>query len=147
MNFQASLSFFSIFETATPNIISIIIYLCIVRLGLIPSNTILFFTGLFHDIMTGNNLAITSMYLILFKYFTEIIILEKMNKKNQEEWISFTIVFIISISIIFILNMIINLTIPEFGPIFFHIGITLILFPFINVSIIFFNFVTRLIKS
>ena len=38
-------------------------------------------------------------------------------------------------------------TIPQFGPIFFHIGITLILFPLINVSINFFSFVTKLIKS
>ena len=43
INFQTSLSYFSLFQTATPNIISIIIYLCIVRLNLTPSNIILFF--------------------------------------------------------------------------------------------------------
>ena len=135
------------FETATPNIISIIIYLCIIRLGISPSNKILFLIGLFHDVMVGNNFGITSMFLLLFKYFIETIVLEKIDKKNQEEWISFTITFILSFSIIFLLNTTINLTIPELSPIFFHIGITLILFPFINISINFFNFITRLIKS
>ena len=147
MNFQTSLSFFSIFEIATPNMISIFIYMCIIRFNIIPSNTNLFLIGLINDIMIGNNFGITPIFLLLFKYFTQIIILEKINKDNQEEWISFTTIFISSFSIIFLLNMIINMTIPELSPIFFHIGITLILFPIINVGINFFSFVTQLIKS
>ncbi len=144
INLQISLSLFSLFETATPNLISIILYICIKRLGINPSNTIMFFIGFFHDVMIGNNLAITSIFLILFKFLSETVILDK---NNQEEWISFTIIFISSFVIIFILNSIINLSIPELTPIFFHIGITLILFPIINMSMHFFNFVTRLIKG
>ena len=144
INFQTSLSFFSFFETSTPNLISIVIYLCIVRVGINPSNALLFFIGFFHDIVIGNNLAITSIFLILFKYFIVTLIL---NKEKQEEWISFTIIFISSFSIVLLLNTIINLSIPDLTPIFFHIGITLILFPIINMSMLFFNFVTRLIKG
>ena len=35
----------------------------------------------------------------------------------------------------------------DLSPIFFHVGITLILYPIINISINFFNYVSRLIKS
>ena len=107
----------------------------------------LFLTGFLHDIMIGNNLATTSIFLLLLKYLTHIIILEKINKNNQEEWIYFTIIFILSFSIIFLLNLIISFSLPELSPIFFHVGITLILFPIINISINFFSYVSRLIKS
>ena len=147
LNFQASLSFFSIFQISTPNLISIVIYLCIVKFNVNPSNIILFFTGFLHDIMIGNNLGTTSIFLLLFKYFTNNIILEKINKKNQEEWIYFTIIFIFSFSIVFLLNLIISFSLPELSPIFFHVGISLILFPIINICINFFSFVYRLIKS
>ena len=147
LNFQNSLSFFSIFEVSTPNLISIIIYLCIVKFNINPSNIILLFTGFLHDIMIGNNVGTTSIFLLLLKYFTERIILEKINKKNQEEWIYFTIIFISSFSIVFLINLIVSFSLPELSPIFFHIGITLILFPFISISINFFSFVSRLIKS
>ncbi len=147
LNFQSSLSFFSIFEVSTPSLISIVIYLSIVRLKIKPSNMILFFTGFFHDIMIGDNIGTTSIFLLLFKYFTESIILDKIDKKNQEEWIYFTTIFIFSFSIIFLFNLMINFSLPQLSPIFFHVGITLILFPIINICINIFSFVTRLIKS
>ena len=135
------------FEVSTPNLISIVLYLCIVRLNINPSNIILLFTGFLHDIMIGNNLGTSSIFLLLLKYFTERIILEKINKKNQEEWIYFTMIFIFSFSIVFLINLIISFSLPALSPIFFHIGITLILFPFISICINFFSFVSRLIKS
>ena len=147
LNFQKSLSFFSMFEISTPNLISIVIYLCIVRVNINPSNIILFLIGFFHDIVIGNNLGTTSIFLLLFKYFIDRIILEKINKKNQEEWIYFTIIFIFSFSIVFLLNLLISFSLPELSPIFFHVGITLILFPIINISINFFSFISRLFKS
>ena len=147
LNFQSSLSYFSIFEVSTPSLISIVIYLCIVRLKTNPSNMILFFSGLFHDIMIGDNTGTTSIFLLLFKYFTERIILDKINKKNQEEWIYFTTIFIFSFSIIFLFNLTINFSVPQLSPIFFHVGITLILFPIIKIGVNIFSFVTRLIKS
>ena len=147
LNFQTSLSFFSIFEISTPSLVSIVIYLCMVRFNINPSNIILLLTGFFHDIVIGNNLGTTSIFLLLFKYFIYRIILEKINKKNQEEWIYFTMTFIFSFIIVFLLNLIISFSLPELSPIFFHVGITLILFPIINVSINFFSFVSRLIKS
>ena len=108
---------------------------------------ILFLTGFLHDIMIGNNFGTTSIFLLLFKYFTNSFILEKINKDNQEEWIYFTIIFIFTFSIVFLLNLLLSLSLPELSPIFFHIGITLILFPIINYSINFFSYVSRLIKS
>ena len=147
LNFQISLSFFSMFEISTPSLISIVLYLFIVRFNINPSNIILLLTGFLHDIMIGNNFGITSIFLLLFKYFTNSIILEKINKDNQGEWIYFTIIFISTFSIVFLLNLLISLSLPELSPIFFHIGITLILFPIINYSINFFSYVSRLIKS
>ena len=99
--------------------------MCIVRFNINPSNIILFLTGFLHDIMIGNNFGITSIFLLLFKYFTNSLILEKINKNNQEEWIYFTIIFIFSFSIVFLLNLIISFSLPELSPIFFHVGITL----------------------
>ena len=147
LNFQTSLSFFSMFETSTPSLISIVIYFCIVRFNINPSNIILLLTGFFHDIMIGNNFGITSIFLLLLKYFTNSLILEKVNKDNQEEWIYFTIIFILSFIIVFLINLLISFSVPELSPIFFHVGITLILYPLINISINFFSFVSRLIKS
>ena len=135
------------FKTSTPSLISITIYLCIVRLNISPSNIILFLTGFLHDIMNGNNLGITSIFFLLLKYFTEGIVLDKINTKNQDEWIYFTMIFTFVFSIAYLLNLIINLSVPQLSPVFFHVGITLILFPIINFGINIFSFVTRLIKS
>ena len=147
LNFQTSLSYFSIFEISTPSLVTIVIYLCIVRFNINPSNIILLLIGFLHDIVIGNNLGTTSIFLLLFKYFIYRIILEKINKKNQEEWIYFTMIFIFSFIIVFLLNLIISFSLPELSPIFFHVGITLILFPIINISISFFSYVSQLIKS
>ena len=147
LNFQISLSFFPMFETSTPSLISIVIYLFIVRFNINPSSVILLLTGFLHDIMIGNNFGITSIFLLLLKYFTKSLISEKVNKDNQDEWIYFTIIFIFSFSIVFLINLIISFSIPKLSPIFFHVGITLILYPLINISINFFSFVSRLIKS
>ena len=147
INFQKSLSFFSLFETVTPNIISIVLYLLMIRFNINPPNSLLFFLGLANDIMSGDNLGTTSMYLLLLKFFTKSVMLEKFTNNKKEEWISFTIIFIFSFTIVFTIHLIINLSLPDMGPIFFHIGITLILFPIINISINFFSFITQLIKS
>ena len=135
------------FEISTPSLISIVLYLFIVRFNINPSNIILLLTGFLHDIMIGNNIGITSIFLLLFKFFTNSMLLEKINKDNQGEWIYFTIIFISTFSIVFLLNLLISLSLPELSPIFFHIGITLILFPIINYSINLFSYVSRLIKS
>ena len=147
LNLQISLSYFSMFNISNPSLISIVIYMCIVKFNINPSNIILFLTGLLHDIMIGNFLGTTSIYLLLFKYLTDSLILKKINKKNQEKWIYFTIIFISSFSIVFLINLLISFSLPELSPIFFHIGITLILFPIVNISVNFFNFISRLIKS
>ena len=147
LNFQTSLSFFSVFNISNPSLISIVLYLCIVKFNLNPSNIILFLTGLLHDIMIGNNLGITSIFLLLLKYLTYSLILKKINKKNQEEWIYFTIIFIFSFSIVFLINLLLSFSLPELSPIFFHVGITLIIFPIVTFSINFFSFISRLIKS
>ena len=147
INLEKSLSFFSLFETVAPNIISIILYLLMIKFNMNPSNTLLFFLGLTNDIMSGDNIGTTSIFLLLLKFFSGSIFLEKITNNKKEEWLSFTIIFIFSFSIVFIINVIANFSIPDLGPVFFHIGITLILFPIINISINFFTFVTQLIKS
>ena len=118
-----------------------------ISFNLNPSNTLLFFLGLTNDIMSGDNIGITSIFLLLLKFFSGSIILEKITNNKKEEWLSFTIIFIFSFSIVFIINVMANFSVPDLGPIFFHIGITLILFPIVNISINFFTFVTQLIKS
>ena len=147
INLQKSLSFFSLFETVAPNIISIILYLLMIKFNINSSNTLLFFLGLTNDIMSGDNIGITSIFLLLLKFFSGSIILEKITNNKKEEWLSFTIIFIFSFSIVFIINVMANFSVPDLGPIFFHIGITLILFPIINIGINFFSFVTQFIKS
>ena len=147
LKFQISLSFFSMFNISNPSLISIVIYLCIVKFNINPSNIILFLTGFLHDIMIGNNLGTTSIFLLLLKYLTDSLILKKINKKNQEEWLYFTIIFIFSFSIVFLINILISFSLPELSPIFFHVGITLIIFPIVTFSINFFSFISRLIKS
>ena len=118
-----------------------------VRFNINPSNIILLMTGFVHDIVIGNNFGITSIFLLLFKYLTNSFILEKVNKDNQEEWIYFTLVFIITFGIVFLFNLILSFSIPELSPIFFHIGITLILFPIISICLNILSYVSRLIKS
>ena len=118
-----------------------------VRFNINPSNIILLLSGFLYDIMLGNNFGVTSIFLLIFKYFTNSLILERINKDNREEWIYFTIIFILTFSIVFLFNLIISFSLPELSPIFFHIGITLILFPIINISLNFFSFISRLIKS
>jgi len=100
-----------------------------VRFNINPSNIILLLTGFLHDIVIGNSFGITAIFLLLFKYFTNSFVLEKINKDNQEEWIYFTIVFILTFGIVFLFSMILSLSLPDISPIFFHVGITLILFP------------------
>ena len=129
------------FEISTPSLISIVIYLSLVRFNINLSNMILLLTGFLHDIMIGNNFGTTSIFLLLLKYFTNSLILEKINKDSQGEWIYFTIIFISTFGIIFLINLLITLSLPELSPIFFHIGITLILYPIINYSIDFFSYV------
>ena len=135
------------FETSTPSLISIVIYFFIVRFNINPSSIILLLTGFLHDIMIGNNFGITSIFLLLLKYFTKSLILEKVNKDNQNEWIYFTIIFIFSFSIVFLINLLLSFSLPELSPTFFHVGITLILFPILNISLNFFSFISQLIKS
>ena len=66
---------------------------------------------------------------------------------SDNDWIYFTLVFISSFIITFSLNIILNLTIPDFSPVLFHLGITLIIFPFLVFSINFIYYITKLIKN
>lgn len=147
MTIEVSLGFFSIFNTATPSLISIIIYFCTKKLQNKPSNIILFLLGLLFDILFGVDLGLTSIFLLLMKFFTARILIESFNKDSEQDWIYFTIIFILSFSLVFLLNIILNFSIPDLSPLLFHVGITLILFPFISVGIDFINFITRIIKT
>ena len=71
----------------------------------------------------------------------------KSNKKYEEDWLYFTFIFVSSFTIIFFINILINLRVPDLSPILYHVGITLILFPFINVSIDLVHFITKLFKN
>ena len=147
MNFEKSLSFFPIFETATPSLISVIIYICIIKLYIKPSYFILFLIGLINDITLGGNIGVTSIFLLLIRFFTESLFFANVLKNNNQDWISFTIIFISSFGIIFFVNIIIYLSIPDLSPIFYYVGTSLIIFPIINVSVDFITFITKLLKS
>lgn len=147
MNIEISLSFFPIFNTATPSLVSIIIYLCIKRFNIVPSNLNLFLFGILNDIFLGGNLGLSSTFFLLFKYLTEFSNIDSINKKYEEYWLYFTLIFISTFTIIFLINMLINLRVPDLGPILYHVGITLIIFPIINFSIGLIYFITKLFKN
>ena len=146
-NLEKSLSFFPIFKTATPSLISILIYIYIRKLNINPSYLMLFLISFLNEVMLGGNLINYTVFMFIFKYFSENFFLNDMNKNNQEHWISFTMIFISSFFIIFFMNILLNLTIPDLSPIFFHVGITLIIFPIINLCIDFISFIKKLIKN
>ena len=112
-----------------------------------PSYLILFLIGFLNDIIFGGNLGANSMQLLLIKIFTERLSFEDGNKENDEDWLYFTIIFITSFSIIFLINTIANVSIPDLSPILFHIGVTLIIFPIVNWSLDFIYFITNIFKS
>ena len=147
MNIEVSLSFFPIFNTATPSLVTVIIYLCIKKFNVVPSSLNLFFLGVLHDIFFGGNLGSSSIFFLLFKYFTEFVSVDINDKKYEEDWFYFTLIFVISFSIIFSINMLINFRVPDLSPILYHIGITLIIFPIINISIDLIYFITKLLKN
>ena len=146
-NFEKSLSFFSLFKTATPSFISVVIYIFIKKINIKPSYMILFLIGFLNDVMLGNNLGNTSIFLLLIKFFSESLLFENVNKNDQQDWITFTQIFMASFSIVFILNIVLNLSVLDLSPVFYYIGMTLIFFPIINFSVNFIFFITRLLKS
>jgi hypothetical protein len=147
MNIEVSLSFFSIFNIATPSLVSVVIYLLIKKFNILPSNLNLFLLGVLIDIFFGGNLGSSSIFFLVFKYFTEFVSNDNFSKKYEEDWLYFTLIFIISFSVIFLINMIANLRIPDLSPILYHVGITLIIFPIINISIDIVYFITKLLKN
>ena len=147
INFEKSLSFFPIFKTATPSLISVVIYICIIKLYIKPSYFILFLIGLINDITIGGNLGNTSLFLLLTKFFTESLFFTNVLKNNHQDWISFTMIFLSSFIIIFFLNSLIYLSIPDLSPIFYFVGTSLIIFPIIDLSVDFIAFITKLLKS
>ena len=120
-NFEKSLSFFSLFKTATPSFISVIIYIFIKKLNLKPSYLILFFVGFLNDIVFGGNLGSTSIFLLLIKFFSEGLFFENFNKNDQQDWISFTMIFLVSFFIVFFINMILNLSLLDLSPVFYYV--------------------------
>ena len=147
MNIEVSLSFFPMFNIATPSLVSVAIYLCIKKFNIVPSNLNLFFLGLLIDILFGGNLGSSSIFFLLLKYFTGFVSIDINSKKYEEDWLYFTLIFVISFFIIFLINMIANLTVPDLSPILYHVGITLIIFPIINISIDLVYFITKLLKN
>ena len=53
INFEKALGFFSIFNSSTPSLVSIVIYLCIRKLNFTPSNTLMLILGILNDIMAS----------------------------------------------------------------------------------------------
>ena len=147
INIEVSLSFFLIFNTATPSLVSIIIFLFIKKFNYIPSNLNLIFIGLINDIFLGNNLGLTSIYFLLFKYLTENIRINMTDKEHDEDWLYFTLIFVIAFTVTLLINILLNLKIPDLSPILYYIGISLVTFPIVNIIINSFYFIQRLFKS
>ena len=147
INIETSLGFFSIFDYSTPSLLSIAIYLCLRKFSIHLSNFTLFTLGILYDVLLGSNIGINSMFFLLIKYFTKHLNLSFIQNDSNDDWIYFTFIFFNSFLITFVLNVILNLTIPDFSPVLFHIGVTLIIFPFIVMSFNFISFITKLIKN
>ena len=147
INVEISFGFFLIFDNSIPSLLSIAIYLCLRKFSIHVSSFSLFTLGLLYDVLLGSNIGINSMFFLLIKYFTEHLKLSFIDNSSKDDWIHFTCVFISSFVITFLLNIIVNLTIPDFSPILFHLGVTLIIFPFLVLSINFIYFINKLIKN
>ena len=145
INIESSLKALTFFEQAPPSILSIILYICVRKLSINISNLMLFTLGILYDVLFAGNLGTSSLFFLLIKYMTQHINLKHNN--NNKDWIYFTIIFISSFFIKFIFNIFLNMKIPDFSPILFHLGITLIIFPFIVVGIKIIYFITKLIKN
>jgi|TARA_B110000259_G_scaffold59638_1_gene70512 rod shape-determining protein MreD len=146
LNIESSLRFLTFFEEASPSILSIMMYIFLRKLSINLSNLMLFTLGILYDVLFAENIGTSSLFFLVIKYITQHINYKYIND-NNEDWIYFTIIFISSFFIKFIFNIFLNMKIPDFNPILFHIGITLIIFPFIVVGIKFIYFVTKLIKN
>ena len=147
INFEKTLSFFSIFKIATPSLSCIIIYIFIKKLNMKPSYIILFLVGFFNDVILGSNLGSTSIFLLSIKFFSEGLLFDNINKNDQQDWISFTATFLTSFCIVFFINIILNSSIPDLSPVFYYVGTTLIIYPILNLSVDFIFFIKRLLKS
>ncbi|MDA1135589.1 MAG: hypothetical protein O2916_05030 [Proteobacteria bacterium] len=146
LNIESSLRFLTFFEEASPSILSIMMYIFLRELSINLSNLMLFTLGILYDVLFAENIGTSSLFFLVIKYITQHINYKYIND-NNEDWIYFTIIFISSFFIKFIFIIFLNMKIPDFNPILFHIGITLIIFPFIVVGIKFIYFVTKLIKN
>ena len=147
LNIETSFGFFLIFENTTPSLLSIAIYLCLRKFSIQLSSFLLFALGVLYDVLLGSNIGISSMFFLLIKYFTQHLKLSFFENSSNDDWIYFTFTFTSSFIITFSLNILLNLTVPDFSPVLFHLGSTLIIFPFVIVSINFISFITKLIKK
>jgi len=146
INIENSLKALTFFEQASPSILSIILYICVRKLSINISNLMLFTLGILYDVLFSGNLGTSSLFFLLIKYMSQHINL-KHDNNNNKDWFYFTIIFISSFFIKFIFNFFLNMKIPDFSPILFHLGITLIIFPFIVLGIKIIYFITKLIKN
>ena len=147
INFEKSLSFFPLFKIATPSLISVTIYISIKKLNMKPSYLILFLVGFLNDIILGSDLGSTPIFLLLIKFFSEGYLFNNINKNDHQDWIAFTVIFLISFCIVFFIYIIINLSLPDLSPVFYYVGTTLIIFPLANISFDFISFITSLLKN
>ena len=147
INIETSFGYLIIFNNSTPSLSAIAIYLCLRKFSIHLSSYSLFTLGILYDVLLGSNIGISSMFFLLIKYFTQYLKLNFIENNSNDHWIYFTFIFISSFIITFSLNIILNFTFPDFSPVLFHIGSTLIIFPFILVSLNFIYFITKLIKS
>ena len=147
INIESSFGFFLIFDHSTPSFLSIAIYLCLRKFSIHISSFLLFTLGILYDVLLGSNIGISSMFFLLIKYFTQYLKLSFIENNANDDWIYFTFVYLSSFFISFSLNIILNLTIPDFSPVLFHLGSTLIIFPFIVTIINFIYFITKFIKN
>ena len=147
INIEISFGSFLIFDNSKPSLLSIAIYLSLRKFSIHISSFSLFTLGLLYDVLLGSNIGISSMFFLLIKYFTEHLKLSFIDNDSNNDWIYFTFIFISSFVITFLLNIIVNLTIPDLSPVLFHLGATLIIFPFLVLSINFIYFITKLIQN
>ena len=147
INLEISLNLFSFFDYSPPSLISIIIFISIRKYSINYPNHILFILGIIYDVILGVNLGSSTILFILIKYFTYYVQIRFSINNYNNDWFYFTCVFVISFLIIFFINIFLNLVIPDFSPLLFHTGVTLIFFPLILMFLNLINFITNFLKK
>ena len=126
---EVGLAQIPLFYGAAPYLSLIFIYyLRLHHPDVMPVETV-FLIGMVADLLLSNILGGRATAMILLAYVIESRQLKLEQVEFAQLWVDFAVSCAAVISFQLIFFSLINLTLPTFGPFFFQIGVTLILFP------------------